>query len=89
MWQVDTHLRVKWSRKVRSAAKEATSESKNFGPAATGSLESGPGRRCEPLKILSDQIDLGRKPFERLPRSDQVGIFRGHFQLLRMYGSSR
>jgi hypothetical protein len=34
-------------------------------------------------KILPYQIDLDQKPFESLPRSDQVGIFREHFQLVR------
>ena len=46
-------------------------------------LAIGWWRLCEPKKILPDQINLGRKPLERLSGSGQVGIFRGHFQLVR------
>ena len=39
------------------------------------------GRPCESTKILPDQINLRREAFEHLSRSDQIGFFRGHFQL--------
>ena len=44
-------------------------------------LAVGCGRLCELTKILPDQINLGRKPFESLSRSNQVRIFSEHFQL--------
>src|SRR5215467_3659790 len=43
------------------------------------------GCPCELTKILPDEVNFGRKLFESLPRSDEVGIFCGDFQLLRRF----
>ena len=56
---------------------------KSSGQPLPGCWKAASGRSSEPTKILPDQINLGRKPFELLSRSDQVGIFRGDFQLVR------
>src|SRR5215467_13801034 len=61
---------------------------KSSGQPLPGCWKAASGRSSEPTKILPDQINLGRKAFERLSRSGQIGIFRGHFQLLRGFLSS-